>query len=91
MVEVGRQLRGRARPEAYVGSEHTEQLGLLLLALGVLVHRGHGGAEVREVVGGREAGHAEPGDDGPHALPGVQPAQGVEVATRTHVPATHSA
>ena len=92
MVEVGGQPGGRPGTEAYVGAEHAQQLGLLLLARGLLVDRGHRGAEVGEVVGGGEAGDAEARDDRPDALPGVGLPEGVEVATRSaHVPATHSA
>ena len=80
-------------PEPDVGAEHLEQLGLLGLAVaGLLVERGDRGAEVGQVVGGREAGHAEAGDDGAHAVPGVVAAETERPWSGRHpTPATHSA
>ena len=64
-VGVVGQGRRRAGAEPDVGAEDAEQLGLLLVAVGLLVECDHRGPEVEEVVGGREAADAEAGDHRP--------------------------
>ena len=97
-VDVVGQHVGGALAEAYVGTQDTEELGLLLALLVArgLVERDHRGTQVGEVVGGREPRDAEAGHDRLHALPGVVAAELVELFSHVvglshQMVATHSA
>jgi hypothetical protein len=63
--------RRRALAQPDVGTEHAEQLGLLLLAVGPLVERDDRGTEVGEVVGRGEPADPEAGHHGTHPGPVV--------------------
>ncbi len=87
-VDVVGQPGGLPRPDPDRGAEDLQEVGLLALRVGGrLGQHGDLGAEVGQVVGGREAGDADADHHRPDTVPGGVPAELVE----GHTPATHSA
>ena len=73
-------------PSRTLGAQHLQKRRLLLVALGVLVERRDLRAEMGQVVGGGEPGHAEAGHDRTDTRPVVAAAESLDT---DHEPATH--